>query len=290
MGLRTKFNLVMGLAFLIGLGLAAMLSQWIVQKNARDEVLQNARIMMDGAFAVRSYTIREISPLFADQGDGRFHPHTVPSFAAQTNFRALREKYPEFTYKEAALNPTNPTDRASDWEADIIHAFRNNTARLELVSERETPTGRVMVLALPITIKDAACLTCHSVPGVAPPAMTAIYGSANGFGWQMGETVGAQLVTVPMSLPLKKAQDAFIVFMGALAVVFFVIIAILNVLLHYVVIKPVAAISRMATQVSMGQMDVPDYERKGSDEIAMLSASFNRMRRSLENALNMLND
>ena len=290
MGLRAKFNLVMMVAFVVGLGLAAALSYWIVQKNARDEVLQNARIMMDAAFAVRNYTVREISPLITAQMDSRFLPHSVPSFAAQTNFRALREKYPDFTYKEAALNPTNPADRATDWETDIIREFRNNQARVELIAERDTPTGRNLVLALPITIKDEACLTCHSTAAAAPASMTKLYGSANGFGWQMGETVGAQLVSVPMSVPLKKAQDAFLVFMGGMTLVFLAVLAILNVLLHYVVIKPVAAIAKVANQVSMGETDVPEYERKGRDEIAVLSASFNRMRRSLENALKMLGE
>jgi hypothetical protein len=54
-------------------------------------------------------------------------------------------------YKEAALNPTNPRDRAVDWEADIINTFRNHPgAAKELVGERDTPTGRSLYLARPI--------------------------------------------------------------------------------------------------------------------------------------------
>jgi len=288
MGLRTKFNLVVTAAFLVGLALAAVLSYWLVQKNVRDEVLQNARIMMESAQAIRGYTAREISPLILAQMKTRFLPHSVPSYAAQTNFRALTEKYPDFTYKEAALNPTNPSDRATDWEADIIHAFRNDKTRSQLIAERDTPTGRVLVLAHPLTIKDEGCLTCHSTPANAPPSMIELYGPANGFGWQLNETIGAQIVSVPMSVPLNKGYNIFLTFMAALVVVFLVIIVILNILLHHVVIKPVVRISQMASEVSMGQADVPEYEHRGGDEIASLSASFNRMRRSLENAMRML--
>jgi protein-histidine pros-kinase len=290
MGLRAKFTLVMFLAFAVGLILAGVASYRMVQKNARDEVIQQARIMMESASAIRRYTVREISPLLTAQMDTRFLPHSVPSFAAQTNFRALQEKYPEFSYKEAALNPTNPADRASDWEEDIIRAFRNGPSRTELIVERDTPTGRSLALAVPITIKDPNCIACHSVPANAPASMIALYGANNGFGWQINETIGAQVVSVPMSLPLQKAEQAFLVFMGTLALVFLVVLVILNILLHYIVIRPVAAISRMASQVSLGQMDVAEYERKGKDEIAVLSASFNRMRRSLENAMRMLNE
>src|SRR3546814_14592796 len=63
-------------------------------------------------------------------------------------------------------------------------------------------------------------------------SMIQLYGSANGFGWNLGETIGAQVVSVPMSLPLQKGYNSFLVFMGALVVVFLVIILMLNVLLQ----------------------------------------------------------
>ncbi|WP_119459041.1 c-type heme family protein [Rhodospirillaceae bacterium SYSU D60014] len=290
MGLRAKFNLVMIVAFMIGLALAGVLSYRIVQENARHEVIQKARIMMESAHAIRNYTAQEIKPLIAAQLETRFLPHSVPSFAAQTNFRALQGEFPNYVYKEAALNPTNPADRASDWEADIINEFRNNPQRKELIIERATATGRALVLSRPLQIKDDACLACHSTAAAAPSTMIELYGEANGFGWQMNEIIGAQVVSVPMSVPLEKADKTFMVFMAVLTAVFAVVMIILNVLLHYVVIKPVVKISEMASAVSMGNMSVEEYERRGKDEIASLSASFNRMRRSLENAMQMLSD
>ena len=290
MGLRAKFNLVLFGAFAVGLAVAALFAYQILQQNAQDEVLAKARIMMQNALAIRGYTSDEIQPLLAPQIAQRFLPHTVPSFAAQTNFRALRDEFPEYTYKEAALNPTNLADRATDWEADIINAFRNNTSLDELVSDRETPTGRSLVLARPLVVNDQACLACHSTPDVAPPTMLALYGPNNGFGWELGETIGAQIVTVPMSVPLSRATETFLVFVGALAAVFLLIAILLNMLLHALVIRPVVRISEMASQVSMGSMDVAEYQRTGTDEIASLSASFNRMRRSLESAMRMLNE
>ena len=46
----------------------------------------------------------------------------------------------------------------------------------------------------------------------------------------------------------------------------------------------------MADRVSMGQLDTPEYVRDSNDEIGSLSTSFNRMRRSLQNAMNMLEE
>jgi HAMP domain-containing protein len=290
MSLRIKFNLVLLLAFIMGLGLTAYLSDRILKDNAREEVIQNSRIMIENALGTRAYTSKHIRPLLALQMKRQFLPETVSAYAAAQSFQALRKKFPDYTYKEAALNPTNPDDRASDWEADIIHEFRNNPERTELIVERDTPTGRMLHLARPLNIQDEGCLTCHGKAEDAPKTMTSIYGDNNGFGWKMGETIGTQVVTVPMSVPLVRAQKTFVTFMILLSGVFLWLLVLLNVLLHFVVIKPTVRMAHIANEVSMGKPDVPEYVKLGSDEISSLSQSFNRMRLSLESAMKMLGE
>jgi protein-histidine pros-kinase len=290
MGLRLKFNLLLLFAFAVGLVIAGFVSYRLLQDNAREETLKHARIMMESALAIRAYTTQEIRPLLEEARFDRFLPHTVPSYAAQTNFQSLRENFADYTYKEAALNPTNLADLASDWEADIINGFRNDPGREETVTIRETPSGQSLVLSRPLTVDDESCLTCHGEVADAPADMLAIYGSANGFGWELGETIGAQVVSVPMSVPIARAQESFWTFMGALVVIFLFVLAMLNLLLQVTVIRPVVRISRMASQVSLGQMDTPDFTWKGGDEIGSLASSFNRMRRSLENAMKILDE
>lgn len=290
MSLRLKFNLVLIVVFLLGLAIASAVFYSIVTANARNEVLQTARIMMQSAGAIRAYTDQDIGPLLAPiqaQSD-KFLPQTIPFFAAEANFRVLQKDNPEFSYKEAALNPTNPSDRASDWEADIINVFRNDPARTEMTVERQTPTGPTLVLARPVQVSDNGCLTCHSTPAAAPAGMIKLYGTANGFGWKLHEIVGASVVSVPLTVALNHARQVFLLFVGVLVVVFLLIMILLNILLRYMVIGPVTRISRIAEAVSLGKMDTEEYELKGSDEIASLSASFNRLRRSLEAAMAML--
>jgi protein-histidine pros-kinase len=291
MGIRTKFNLGLLGVFLIAFVVAgALLDQQFVA-TARREALQDARIMLSAANAVREYTIREVVPLVTRGDPNWIAPVTVPSYAAQTNFTAVRTDHPNFTYKEAALNPTNPADRAQDWEADMIHAFRNTPGLTELIGERSTPIGQSLTLARPITIRDEACLACHSTPDRAPHRMVEVYGSANGFGWRLGETVGAQLVSVPMSAPLAAAWSNLVTAMLTLLAVFLGLMLVLNLLLHAVIIRPVTRMASTATAVSLGQSgDVPDFEIKGRDEIAELGQAFTRMRRSLDQAVKMLGE
>jgi len=200
MGLRAKFNLVMLAAFIIGMAGAGFVSYQVLQRNAREEILHTAGILMESAMAVRSYTVKEIRPLLSVQIKRDFLPQTVPAYAATTNIRNLREKYPEYTYKEATLNPTNPASRATDWESSIVDYFRNNQDKKEIVGEHDTATGPMLYIARPIQIKNQNCLRCHGKIDDAPSTMLARYGSANGFGWKMNEVVGSQIVSVPMSL------------------------------------------------------------------------------------------
>jgi HAMP domain-containing protein len=288
MGLKAKFNLVMLLALLVGLALAAALSWRIVHENARREVLQQAAVMMAQASAIRDYTAKEIEPLLADQIKVRFLPHTVPSWAAQTNLHALATQFPDYTYKEAALNPTNPADRATDWESGIIAEFAHNPSLSDFTSTRDSPTGPILSIARPIRITDKDCLTCHSTPSAAPTSMIDLYGSANGFGWKLGDVIGAQIVSVPMQVALDRGNEAFKVYLLALVAVFAVTIVLLNLLLHFVIVKPIRRMSEIASEVSLGNMDAPEFAEHGRDEIASLAGSFNRMRRSLANAMKLL--
>jgi len=288
MGLRLKFNLVLVLVFALGLGLSGYVSHRILEANAREEVTRNADLMMSAALAVRGYTSKQVRPQLELQLMRVFLPQSVPAYAATEMFNALRQQHPEYTYKEATLNPTNPRDRANDWEADIVQQFRNDSSRAEIRGERETATGRALYLAKPLTIKDPSCIPCHDTPDTAPKSMVAHYGNANGFGWKLNETVGAQIISVPMSVPLAKADQAFKTFMTSLLGVFLLAFIVLNVVLSFLVIRPIVRMSRAADEVSTGNFDVPEFTVGSSDEIGVLATSFNRLRRSLEKAMKLL--
>jgi protein-histidine pros-kinase len=288
MGLRLKFNLVLLAVFGLGLLASGYLSYTLLEKNARDEVTRNAGLMMETALAIRSYTIEQIRPHLELQLLRVFLPQSVPAYAAAETMSTLRKKYSDYVYKEATLNPTNPRNRAGDWENDVIRIFRDKPDATELVGERDTPTGRSLYIARPIQIKNPACLTCHTTPEVAPATMVKLYGGANGFGWKLNEVVGAQIVSVPMSLPIQNARRAFLTFMGSLTTVFALAFVALNLMLTRIIVRPVAAMSTAADQVSVGNFGVPEFAEGGKDEIAQLGRAFNRMRRSLQAAMKMI--
>ncbi len=211
----------------------------------------------------------------------------MPAYAATTTFAKLRTSFPQYTYREPALNPTNLQDRAADWESDIIQEFRNHPGQTELVAERQTPMGAALYLAHPISAPPK-CLECHSVPSAAPATMLAKYGRNNGFGWQPNEIVAAQVVSVPTALPVSIANRAFRTLMLSTALTFAALILATNVVLLVLIIRPVRRLASMANQISTGQLVQTELPVRGKDEISELTASFNRLVTSLAKALRLL--
>lgn len=288
MKLLLKFNLAFLLVFLLGLGVTGLLTRQMLARHAQDEVLQQARFLFDKALAVRAYTSAQVAPLLETQMKYAFLPQSVPAFSATEVIAKLQKNHPEYSYKEATLNPTNPRDRAVEWEADLIAEFRRSADVKEFSGVRDTPAGPALYIARPIRIADAACLRCHSTVEAAPRTLVEKYGPANGFGWQLGEIVGAQLVSVPMAVPMARAQSAWTLFMGMLSAVFAAIALVLNTMLWWLVIRPVTRLAGIADRVSLGELNAPVYKPSGRDEIGRLAHSFGRMRRSLVQALRML--
>ena len=290
MKLLLKFNLIFVLVMAIGVAVSGWISRGLLQEQARQEVLSLARLLMEQATAVRGYTSGQITKLLQTQMQYEFLPQSVPSYSATEVLNTLRTKYPDYGYKEATLNPTNPRDRAVGWEVDIVNNFRNNPELKEFVGLRDTPTGPSLYISRPLRIVNPACLQCHSSVEAAPKTMVDKYGPANGFGWQLNEVVGAQVVSVPMALPLERAAANLQLFLGALVGVFLVVGIVLNLMIWLVVVRPVTVLSDLADRVSQGDLSAPEFTSNSKDEIGVLTASFARMRASVVQAMKMLDN
>jgi HAMP domain-containing protein len=287
MSLLIRINLALGAVFIIAALIVGYACRAILEANAQREVFADAGLMMDSALAIRDYTANEIVPLLSGRIQSEFPPQSVPFYAATQNFLRLRVRHPEYTYKEATLNPMNPRDRAADWEGDIIQRFRNDANAKEMVGERDTPMGKSLYLARPIR-NESGCSPCHSTPSIAPQSLIARYGSVNGFGWQTNEIVGAQVVSVPFASATASADRAFRAFMVSLIAIFAAVFLVVNGVLYLLVVRPVRQIARVADRLSLGDMSAEDFPQHGAEEIASVTRSFNRMRKSLEKAMRLL--
>src|SRR6202048_3625223 len=259
-----KFNLIFIPILAVSLGAIGFIAQKMLLEDARQHIIENARIIMESALSSRTYTTKQVAPLLEQKNfklqtavaefrktlesmpktfdptatadvranlrkgfalgqqralealeqfaaaakdkpgellDNEFHPQSVPAFAATEIFNYLREKFPNYFYKEATLNPTNPRNRATDWESDVVNQFRAGAIQSEFITTRDASTGTALVLARPIKVNNVSCLECHSTPDKAPAEMIKLYGVANGFSWKLDDVIGATIVSVPVSVP-----------------------------------------------------------------------------------------
>jgi protein-histidine pros-kinase len=291
MKLLAKVNLLLILIFGCSWGLTELYAHEFLMQNARDEVIRQADLMMQGATSTRDYTAERIKPLLERELQrDHFHPETVPAFAANRVFQYLRQgAYSDYTYRETSLNPTNLTDRAVDWEADIINSFRNQTNDDRIVGERDTPTGKLLFVARPMRA-DKDCMECHGVPAKAPKPMVELYGAANGYGWKEGDVVAARVVSVPMAVPIAEARQAFLRLSVAMALLFLLTLGVLDWALYIFVLRPMRRLSAFADRASAGETGMPEIPVEGQDEISRLTASLNRMYISLQKAIRLLGE
>ncbi len=291
--LGLKFNLLLAMVFLVGIVLSGTALAAILNNNAQQQVTTKALILIQTMNSVRQYTSERINPLLSPQLDTaeQFIPETVPGYSAREVFENLREagnrEYAEFFYKEATLNPTNPRDRADEFEAAIVERFRREPQTKEITGFRDLARGQLYYIARPIAIKQESCLRCHSTPDAAPASMLATYGRDNGFGWKLNEIVGAQIISVPASEVVNAARQSLVLVMLAVSLVFGIAIVAIDRLLRHTVIRPIDRMVSVAQAISTGDMDA-EFQQRSDDEIGTLAAAFNRMKLSLQMAMTML--
>ncbi|HEY4449289.1 MAG TPA: DUF3365 domain-containing protein [Steroidobacteraceae bacterium] len=287
MGLLLRINLALIVVFAVGGTLAGLACRTLLQRYAERDIRAEAELMIDSALAARDYTANEVAPLLHEQMQRQFLPQSIPFYAATEQFLRLHAAHPDYAYREATLNPTNPRDRAADWQADIIERFRNDPGVREVSGERDTPLGPSLYLAKPIRAS-ADCLSCHGLATAAPATVIARYGRDNGYGWQVGDVVGAQVVSVPTAAAETRTERVFHAFLTSLVAVFVSLLLVVNLVLYLLVVRPVRRMAGLAERVSVGESGTPEFAERGGTEIATLARAFNRMRRSLDKALQML--
>ena len=258
-----------------------------LRQRALDAATNDARLMLVTAVAVRSFTSEHVEPALDKVQPGGFTKVTVPSFAAQTVYRAVQAVYPAYTYREPALNPTNPQDRPTPFEVELINRFRADKALEELRGVRNAGDGSQFYLARPIR-SQRGCLTCHSTPDRAPAALVAQYGPVNGFGWQENETIGIQMLTVPIEQELRGAVELAALIAAGMLVVFFITYWAITLALDGAVVRPLVLLTRAASEASQGGDRRIALPRAGAAEVRALAESIERLRISLAKALKRL--
>ena len=287
--IKQKFTIILLVILIFVLSMCGFSLSAILRQNAEREIASTGLLLMETMISVRQYTNDQVKPNLEDKLETEFLPQTIPAYSATEVFDNLRKKakYGQFFYKEATLNPTNPRDKADRFETEIIERFKSDTNLKEWQGFRSGVALNMFYIARPLVVSDPSCLECHDTPERAPKTQIENYGNVGGFGWKLNEIIGAQVISVPASTVIEKANQYSFLIVGIVSIVFVGILFLVNLLLNRQIVIPLKRITRVAEEVSTGHMEV-DFEQLSNDEIGNLAKAFKRMKLSLEMAMRRL--
>lgn len=98
----------------------------------------------------------------------------------------------------------------------------------------------------------------------------------------------ARVVLIDLVNVTATAKVALTTLMSSLGAVFFAVFFALNLMLDRLIVRPVAEMAKQADAVSIGDFTIPQFVPASRDEIGTLGVAFNRMRRSTEEAIELL--
>lgn len=285
MTFRLKANLIFVPTALICLSLAAFGLARSLHGEQITAARKQAALLTASADVAARYTQDEVRPLVSADGhhDILFIPQATPFYAIQAQARLLSAKLPDYSLRQVVLDPVGATDRPTDWEHSEIMALRATPGTGPVTREIDGANGHQLVLITPLQMTDGACGTCYPSRAAAPVGVIDAFGGNPGFDRKLGEIVGATFASAP--LPWPGLPTSIILWLSLLGLG---LLLALNVILTLVILRPLERITAIADRVSLGERDVAEFDAAGSTEIASLKKSFNRLRRSAEVAVSLL--
>jgi len=134
-----------------GVAIAGYLSHNFLIRSAREQVLEQARLMMGAAGGMRTSTLPSKSVRCAKRircAAIVFLPHTVPAYSATEVFNYLLATYPDYSYFDLLRGHVIKSSQraASQGQSRIADQARNSNIRdLHSISPADQDVGRLHV-------------------------------------------------------------------------------------------------------------------------------------------------
>ena len=237
MSTKAKFRIGAALISILVCTLAAGAAYMILKDFATDQIYKETEIFIGTADSTRRYVKDVLRPVVAGllPYDG-FVPHAMSTtFVGREIMSRLGERFPDFSYKRAAHNPTNPINLADALELEKIRWFSENPDRKEwhglILKGQSSYYARFYAIRA-----EGECLRCHGDPKDAPQQMKDIYGTQGGFGYTIGEVVAADAVYIPVDVTFFRVKEtAWNVFLFT-AVILFALLGLFYLLFNRTVV------------------------------------------------------
>jgi methyl-accepting chemotaxis protein len=273
-----KFNKLLFTLYLVIVALSIPGTYYITQQQIREQANRELSLLVDMVRSVRNVVREETRPHFLPKGE--FFPpvvsSTVMAKTVASKFAVLR---PEYYIRIVSDNPLNSENLPDAAETGILNRFRTVDKPDKIVEAGVLRNQNYLISAAPATAKKG-CLRCHGTAAEAPTQITEKYGANSGFGYRVGDVVGASVVGVPMANLNELVLIRSLIIVGILTLLFAIIFLFINTLVKRSIIAPLLSITEAAKSASRGKLN-ESISMDRDDEIGELAYSFELMRRSL---------
>ncbi|WP_413174724.1 DUF3365 domain-containing protein [Anabaena azotica] len=281
--IKLKFIIAVIISLILVMGAGVWNLNRIQEKSFEKEARNRSELVLNFGQASRNYVIKKLAPAVEKHTKEMIFEAKSNAFATRSIFELFNEQMPEYIYKQPALNPMNPVDKADAFEAEIIDDFQVNQNKQEKNGYRTNKNAEFFYVAQPIKM-ETSCLQCHGRPEDAPQSIRDNYGTSNGFNWPVGDIVSALMIYVPTK-DLRANQASMIntvlyTFIG----LSIVLISLIYILFDKLVGKRIYQVSQAMNQTGLTPGVTIKIDDQGSDELARMAKIFNIMADSLDDA------
>ncbi len=283
MGIRMRSILIMGILGLLAITAIGVTSYQLSVKNALNEAKNKSKIILNYAMATKQYMKKVQRPLVKELiEEDRFYPELMSGFVtARGPFELFQQSSPDYTFKQATIDPLNPSNRADTEELKFIDYFAKNPGAKSSEGVITKNGTDLFYFAQPIKVNSSGCLNCHGDPYDAPKDQVEIYGTETGYNWNLNDTVAAFIVYIPTAEAIAAAKTLSLTLMAIGAGGIFLVLLILWFFLDRSIVVPIVDLAKRTEDFSLGENLNAPITNKSKDEIGILAHSIERLRISL---------
>lgn len=260
-----------------------------MRQQALLEAESKAAILLERNLATHTYFTHKLKPgLFELTEPIRTEEYFDPTWMSSTYavreidryFRELSEL--RYYYKECAIDARSPENEADAYERAFLERL-NTDPTLTVDSQIRTIDGEPVLAVLRRgETMETSCLRCHGGAEEAPRGLLEVYGSERSFHRQVGETVSAISIRIPLAAAFSAANDFSLRLSTILLVGLLCLFVVQLALTRRLIFKPINALRDKAQQIStrpqhLGEQIPLPYSR----ELRDLGHAFNAMSRAL---------
>ncbi|WP_419784881.1 c-type heme family protein [Pseudodesulfovibrio sp.] len=202
------FLLMAGLVAFYSVGLHVHLNR-LMEGEAREK----ASLILASVEAVQRYVRGTLRPVMYEN----LLPDHFVLEAMSTSYvtRAVMSdpnlKHENFEYRRVAEGARNPHSEATPLEREFIERFKADPKLTHLEEFRDVKGERSFVTVYAQRY-DSSCMHCHGEPSSAPKELIERYGVTRGFGKNIGELAGIDMVRIKVERDVGGIRDAIISF------------------------------------------------------------------------------